>query len=479
MKFFILFIMIFTSALFSQENSTLKLTLEEAIKIALIKSDEKKIAKINYDIAQSKYNQALSANYPKLDLEFKLYRRDENINLIMNNIIPKSWNKMMLFIGALEQSSNISIAKSIANDPKNNISGDYSMKQNLSGRDIGVLDLNLTYPLYTGGKIRSIINQAQINTKLKKSDIKSTQNELIFNVQKLYYTYILTYNIHQSISNSLEQMYLINDLTKRLYEGESLSVNKTDYLKIQIAIHFIKTKLEDSKSSLDTIKLTLASILGMPNKNIVFTNTKFSLKEIVNENVNFNILMNNLKKYNINMKKINLQLDISKELIKESKANYLPQVLFYANSQKQYNSVDTGYNTKENKKSWTIGLVAKMNLFNGFNHTNSLLEKKLYKKKLETYSKVLDKTNILQIKQLFNQNKTSFKNIKTYKKMMKIAKENIDLSLKAYRIDMIKTRDLIESQLYYSKAEVIYYKAMYNYFLTSIKIERMLSKGIM
>ncbi len=490
MKNFILLLIIFTSVLFSQEKNTLKLTLKEAIKIALLKSDEKYITKINYDIAQSKYNQALSANYPKLDLELKLQRRDENTNLHIKNTIPKSWNKMMLFIESLEKTENITISKNIENNHNSNISkniednhnsnisANYTMTQNLYGRDSSVLNLNLTYPLYTGGKISSIINQAQINTKLKKSDIKLTQNELIFNIKKLYYAYILTHNINKSIENSLEEMYIINDLTKKLYEGESLSVNKTDYLKTQIAIHFIKTNLINTKSSLDTIKLTFASILGMPNKKIIFIDKVFDMEEIYKTSIDLKTLIQNFKKHNINMKRINLKLDISKELIQESKAHYLPKILFYANSQKQYNSLNTGYNTKQNKKSWTVGILAKINLFNGFNSTNSLLEKKLYKKKLETYSKVLNKTNTLQIKKLFNKNKTSFKNIQTYKQIMKLAKENIDLSLKAYRIDMIKTRDLIETQLHKSKSEIMYYKAIYNYFLTNIQIERTMNKDI-
>ena len=478
MKFFILFVVIYTSTLFSQEKTTVKLTLEEAIKIALMKSDEKKIAKINYDIAQSKYNQALSANYPKLDLEFNILRRDENMNINLINKLPSSFNKMLFFVFSLEKTNNIVQAGKMANNVKDNVSFDYSMEQDLSGRDLGIFDFNLTYPLYTGGKISSIIKQAKINTKLVKSDIRLAKSDIVFGIKKLYYTYILTRNIYISTLNSLEQMYLIKDLTQKLYMGESLNVNKTDYLKTKMAVHFIEAKLQDIKSNLNTIQLTLASILEMPDKNVGFSDTKFNLNKIHN-NIDFNILIESLKTNNINMKKMNLQLDISKELIKESKANYLPKVLFYANTQKQYNSLDYGHNTEQNKKSWTIGLLAKMNLFSGFKHTNTLLEKRLYKKKLETYSKIISKTNILQIKQLFNQQKINYKNIITYKKISKIAKENLTLSLKAYRIDMIKTRDLLEAQLYKSKATIIYYKAIHKYFFTNIQIERVLNKELM
>ena len=63
--------------------------------------------------------------------------------------------------------------------------------------------------------------------------------------------------------------------------------------------------------------------------------------------------------------------------------------------------------------------------------------------------------------------------------MSKIAKENLTLSLKAYRIDMIKTRDLLEAQLYKSKATIMYYKAIHKYFFTNIQIERVLNKELM
>ena len=168
MKFFILFVVIYTSTLFSQEKTTVKLTLEEAIKIALMKSDEKKIAKINYDIAQSKYNQALSANYPKLDLEFNILRRDENMNINLINKLPSSFNKMLFFVFSLEKTNNIVQAGKMANNVKDNVSFDYSMEQDLSGRDLGIFDFNLTYPLYTGGKISSIIKASKNQYKTSK-----------------------------------------------------------------------------------------------------------------------------------------------------------------------------------------------------------------------------------------------------------------------------------------------------------------------
>lgn len=67
-----------TVFLFASEN---KITLNDAIKIALENNKQAKISKIALDIANAQYKQALSANYPAL-----------------NAIIAGQRKKRMLFI---------------------------------------------------------------------------------------------------------------------------------------------------------------------------------------------------------------------------------------------------------------------------------------------------------------------------------------------------------------------------------------------
>ena len=50
----------------------------------------------------------------------------------------------------------------------------------------------MTYPVYTGGKIEAIINQAKLNKELAKVSIIRSENDVVFDVKKYYYGYILT-----------------------------------------------------------------------------------------------------------------------------------------------------------------------------------------------------------------------------------------------------------------------------------------------
>lgn len=63
MKKLLLFLTV-TVSLFASEN---KITLNDAIKIALENNKQAKISKIALEIAQVQYEQALSANYPAIN----------------------------------------------------------------------------------------------------------------------------------------------------------------------------------------------------------------------------------------------------------------------------------------------------------------------------------------------------------------------------------------------------------------------------
>nr|MBP7742141.1 hypothetical protein [Aliarcobacter sp.] len=67
MKKTIVILLIIISCAFSKE---IKIDLPQAISLALENNGLSKISKINLDIAQAQYEQALSANYPSLDAIF-------------------------------------------------------------------------------------------------------------------------------------------------------------------------------------------------------------------------------------------------------------------------------------------------------------------------------------------------------------------------------------------------------------------------
>lgn len=476
------FYLIYTLLLFnfSFADDIIELSLKDAISYALKNNHQNRISKLALDISNAQYNQAIGANYPSLDFSITATRRDEAANFKMNGDItlPETITKTLAFSETLRQTGNIATAQIASN----NISGTSNLPLNtnikIAGRDSAWGSLRLTYPIYTGGKISSIIEQAKINKDIKKQDIKLQDEEIIFNVKKIYLAYVLANKIYKTTYDSFMRMKMVKQLTRRLYENESLNVKKTDYLKTKITVSMMEAELGKIDVNRQIMQSALKNILAVPYTQKI---------RVIQDDLSFNLLDNSLdleklylqaKTNNPLMKKIKLAIDISKEKIKESKSSYLPTVALFADTTKFYNSYDGGLNTDENNNSWSVGVSASLNIFDGFKNENEILQHRLKEKQLQSQNSLIKDAIIFRLNKAMFENKKSFSNIKSYKNANLDAKENRVLNIKAYRADLVETKDVIEAQIIETKTKVMYYKSVYDYLLSIANISKITGKEL-
>ncbi len=477
MKKILLFLILNYCLLFS--NSII-LNLDTAIDIALKNNEQKKISKLAFEIANAQYNQALSANYPTLDLDFIATRRDESINMNIKGEIPLSdeISKGIIFSNALNQTGNVAMAQNIANSTSLNQSLSIDSNFELINRDNSLIKLELKYPIYTGGKIQSIINQAKLNKQIKSQEINLQDDEIIFLVKQIYYGHILAKQIYKTMQNSYIKMLAIRDLTKRLYKNESLNIKKTDFLKTNITVTLMKVKLEEYKSNIQLTKNALKNILAIDyTDDIKIVEDSLSIDNLDNYlNKDINSLYKEALLSNPITNKINLALKVQNEKIQEAKSQYFPTIAVFASTTKLKSSETNGLYTDENKNNWLVGINANINIFSGFKNEYEILEQKLNKKKMQSTKKLINDSIILNLQNALVKSNEIFTSINNYKQANFEAITHRDLNLKAYRIDMVDTKEMIESQVIQTKTEVLYYNSLYDYIISTASIDKLLSK---
>jgi len=140
--------------------------LEECIKLAIMNNTEIFLAGQDLEIAKSKLNQAKTVNFPKLQLGAYYNRYNLNYPAIFSSAI-----------GAFNLEEN---------------------SQFLYGTRIV-----LTQPLYTGGKNKTLIKQAEQNLLSAKSVYLTMKNRLIYNVRKSYVDVIYLKKKHNILKNAI------------------------------------------------------------------------------------------------------------------------------------------------------------------------------------------------------------------------------------------------------------------------------------
>ena len=454
MKYLIL-IFLFITSLFSE---TKNITLDEAIVIASKNNKQNKISKIALEIAQVQYDKALSANYPALNAMILGQRANDDSYLEMKGSIDLP-DKLIAALPTLD--------KELAVDTK----------VKLHGRDTVQGKLELVYPLYTGGKITSIINQAKLNKLLAANTIVRTNEDVVFDVKKYFYGYALTSQLLDIAKDTLDKMQYISQLTKDLYEhGESLNVKKTDYLSSRVTVSLIESIVAKLEANKILVESALINALGLPWDSKI--NITFDKDNIIPLDYSLDTLVKNAYENNNDISKMDIILKISEEQIKEKKADFYPSVAFLADTSHTYDSYEYGVQNKNQEDKWHIGFAAKMSIFDGFKTTNNVKEKKLEKKKVYLLKEMLKDGIALQIKNEFTNSLIAYKQIQVLKKAKKVAKESRELNLRAYQIDAIEPKDMIHSQYVKSYVDADYLKYIHTYLVSLSKIEKILGKEL-
>ncbi len=453
------------------ENSEIKtITLKEAIDTALSRNKTRLMTKTSLEIAKALHKQALSARYPSLDLSLSAVRKDKDPSFLLKGDVelPQNLSNALALATATTPNQREQIMQAIKAGtlPKQKIPLDMDIK--LADRDILTGSLNLRYPIYTGGKVSSLIKESELGVLNAKKDLIKNEDEIRYLIKRYYYGALLAQNLKKVARDSEEKTKVICELTEKLYKGESMRVKKTDYLKCKLTLSLIKNAKEETKEREKEAKAALIYAMGEDyTKKIV-------LKEPEREEFKDDGLQKTVKKAfekNPLLQKLSIAEKIYEEKIKEAKSANLPQIALFGEAKK----IQSDFINDEDKNSWLIGVGAKLSLFNGFRTQNEILEAKLKRKKITLQKELYKEALALKVKRAYFKLLRSKKQLDILKKALKIAKENRELNIRAYEQDLVETRDVLQAQIMETTTMKDYYLARYDYEISLAELERLLS----
>jgi outer membrane protein TolC len=140
--------------------------LEQAIAVALENNRLRTISRQSLIIAEAQYRQAASSYWPTLSLNAGITRRDEKpfFEYPEHTINAPPFPPLTLPAQEIE----------------------------IMGRDSGIYSLDMTYPLYTGGKRSSMVEQAEIGVDIAAREIRRTNLQVVRDVKRYFYAALYT-----------------------------------------------------------------------------------------------------------------------------------------------------------------------------------------------------------------------------------------------------------------------------------------------
>ena len=107
-----------------------------------------------------------------------------------------------------------------------------------------------------------------------------------------------------------------------------------------------------------------------------------------------------------------------------------------------------------------------------------LKEKIAEKKKMYLIRDMLKDAVAMQVKNELTNALIGFKQIKTLKKAKKLAKDSRELNIRAYQIEAVEPKDVVQAQYIEAYVKADYLKYVHDYLISLAKIDKLVGKEL-
>ncbi|MEJ2454191.1 MAG: TolC family protein [Candidatus Thiodiazotropha sp.] len=427
--------------------------LDSAIAVALENNRLRTISQQSMAIAEAQYKQAVSSYWPSLNLSVGFQRRDETATFEY----PEQ--TFDLAPGLLPP---VSV-------PPQDI--------DLLGRDTSLYSLEMTYPLYTGGKRSSLMEQAKIGVDIAAKEVRRTDLQVIQDVKRYYYAALYTRQLLELADDITLSFEVLRDITQAFFEGGSNSVDKLDLLQSKLAYTMAASTLAELKSKHEAALSALSFAMGLDWRDQIELGSHGYPVHFASKNLDQ--LIEQALEFNPEVEKLTLVVDAYEAKIDEAKSGYYPTLALVGSYDGFNNDLNGGLDNEVNRRSWKIGIGMRINLFEGGLTKHKVSSAKIEREKMEQQRLLASDAVATQVKSLFLQTKAAQEQVKFTEQAVATSRENRDLTSRAYQTGAVETQKVIEANLFDAMVRANHYRAMHDQALHLAEISYLLGRETM
>jgi len=287
-------------------------------------------------------------------------------------------------------------------------------------------------PLYTGGKLTEYQHITESLHRMSQYDTKKLLNAKIYQVKKAYYDISLVDNYIANLSKIMKNITKLESIVRSMEtEGYAQDI---DLLEVQARRAEAQSMYNQAKLNRDLAYQFLSFLLNTNVTSIKKVNEMAKMPRI-----DLQALLSN----NIDIQKAQLGLEISKMAVEAEVGSFRPEVGAFG----EYGSADDVFlNDFFDKDSYTVGVQAKWNLFNGGADKAKLEKAKVNRLLVEDQVRLAKKGIELQVKKLRTEVLSADGDIRSYQKQLNFAKRVYENYRARYKEGIVSISDVLIKQ---------------------------------
>lgn len=414
--FLLIFILLFIGVFIFNFNVIAEesLNLKEVVRLGLKNNTEIQNSELDYLNSENDYEIARRELYPEISLESSYTRREE---------------------GPMDFESNSETGFPVITEgPKDNYN----------------TSLNISQPLYAGGRIRSGIDLAENRRELTGVQHQQQNNEIIYQIIQNYYQVLMAQDRVEIEKEALELVKEHKRLARSsLKAGTAI---KSDVLQAEIEESQAEQRLLEAENQFKMTRKRLGNQVGL--------DSDFQLKtpEVVPEiGLDFNYLWQKAVNNRPEIELLDLNQEIARANLELEQKSHYPGIFLNGN----YSAQGSEFEPEEG--NWSITISGKITLYEG---GKSGKEQDKIKNKLEQLQK--EKNNLknmveMEIEQKIMEVEENENNIEIQNLNLRKAEENLELEEKRFQTGTGRSVDVLNAQNTFNQTRISRSQAQFTY----------------
>lgn len=473
---------VFLSFSAGAQEKTVKLTLEDALKIALSENVSVKVADMEIERSEYAKKGTYSSLFPQINASGSYQRTikkqvmymgggdDEEGGGGMASMFAGIFDPIYYYINGIMQETGVVIPPYVPPVVEQESSSDDGIAVGrLNTYNFGV---SASMPLVNAQLWQSLkISGQSVDLAVEKA--RSSRLEMVTQVKQAFYAALLAkeaLGVYGSVYDNAVENF---NKTESRYKVQKAS--ELEYTRAKTAVASAIPNVYNAEGSVILALWQLKAVMGVDldmDVDIVgslgdYADTMF---RDIHENEDFTL------DYNSTMRQLAIQAEQLASTIRMQKYAYLPTLS--ATFSYSMNAMTNDFKFSEYK--WTpysfVGLSLSIPIFSGGKRYHDIKQSKVQLSELDLQRVNTERQLKIAIRQYLNTMETNMKSYSSSEEAVKLAEKAYDITAKSYNVGKSTLTDLNDSQLQLTQARLAQSQAVYNFMVAKASLEQMIGK---
>jgi len=334
------------------------------------------------------------------------------------------------------------------------------------------VQLSLLQPLFTGFRLSSGIEIAELSAESSSEEFNKDKNELVFNVKNSYWGLYKAIEFKKVMDETVEQIKAHVEDAKNLYKVGMLTQN--DILKFEVQLSNAQFQQVDTENSVKLAMVALNNVLGIPLSTQIEINSKPNLVRA--EYAALHNLVSEAVQKRSEVRAADSRVKMSEANITMVKSSWYPQISVYGNY----------YYSKPNQRilpsrnqfdgTWDAGISLNLNVWDWLttSHQTEQAEAQLYQ--AEDALKIIKDGITMEVTQNYFSFQQSSRKIEIAELAVKQANENMRVTNEKFKSGLVQSSDLIDAETVLISARTNFNNSIIDYELAKAKLDKSIGK---